>query len=491
MQTIRLSRNVVLEITDEITTVPLNGSPSLHIYEYGSRYNNTKQVLFSDGQTEERTKSYLSSAGNILLSTTPKFYPDVAISENFHENSRIDNLITSEPLINPLQYRKVRMLFAQGFSYDIGDNGVALTTLNINAVRPSNNSRVELLSYYDAYDNSSLMAIPQVLFDNQLFNTAIELRIIDLAFLFNSESTDVIAIKERLFGNDNIETLFVEHAGIPFNEIIDFNEGVDTFRRFSDPLRIRTQFSPRFNNDEIICNVSKRPNGTVTSEMVHERFNLEGFLSKTSEVVDVSHTYKFDQYDSSNSLLGSSIVKVSSPTNLFQKASYRITPLDDTDHIEVTVECFILQQDNTRIYRSGTVVLTDVTPLKTNVINAILEEETLIRSDIKEVRQVVYKPDTPKIINIEKPVYVQISTQENEITLTPFNQALKILVDADLSLVRKLKLRIGKNSYFSEGNDKLTFRVGSESYYTKENTYYLMDEQDNVVTYGDIKRVSE
>lgn len=491
MQTIRLSSNVILEITDEITTIPLNGSPSLHIYEYGIAYNNSKQVVLSDGETEERTKSFWTAAGNVLLSTTPNFYPDEVIAANFHDDSRVDNLITTPTLINPLQFRKVRMLFAQGFSYDVGDNGVALTTLNINAVRPSNNSRIELLSYYDAYDNSSIMAVPQVLFDNQIFNASVDLRILDLAFLFNSESEDVIAIKERLFGDDNIETLFVEHSGVPFNEIVDFSEGVNTFRRFSDPLRIRTQFSPRFNNDEIVCNVTKRPNGSVESEMIHERFNLEGFLTKTSEVINVVHTYKFDEYDVSNNFLGSRILSMESPTNLFQKASYRLTPLSNTDHIEVSVECYILQQDNTRIYRSGKVVITDPTPLKTNVITAILEEETLVRSDVKEVKQVIYKPDTPKIINIEKPVYIQITSVTNEITLTPFNQALKINVDADLSIVRKLKLRIGKNAYFNEPNDKFVFRVGSEAYYAKETSYYLMDEQDNVVTYGDIKRVAE
>lgn len=489
MQTIRLSSNVILEITDEIVSIPLNESPKLHLYEYGADYFNTKLLLFEDGQTEERNKSYWFSSRNTLLSSTPTFYPDDIIGSNFHTNSLLDTLISEETLNNPLQYRKVRMLFAQGFSYSVGNNGVALTTLNINAVRPSDNSRVELLSFYDSYDNSSIVATPQVLFDNQLFNSAIELRILDLAFLFNSTSVDIIAIKERLFGDDNIETLFIEHAGVPFSEIISYQEGSNTYKRFSDSDRTRTQFSPRFNNDEIVCNVSKTENGTVEAIMMHERFSLQGYLNKTSKVTNILYTFKFDQYDINNELIGSKIVSLYSPTNIFDKSSYRLNPNDDTDHIKVTVEGLILQQDNSRTYRTGVVVITDPTPLKTTTINAILEEEILVRSDIKEIKNIVYKPDTPKIINIEKPVYVQISKTDDEITLMPFQQALKISVGADLSLVRTLKLRIGKNSYFSEDDDKLVFIIGSEAYFSTEKTYYLMDEQDNVITYGTIKRV--
>lgn len=488
MQRIRLSANVVLEITDEIETLSLSNTPYLHIYEYGAEYNNNKQLVFTDGENEERTKSYWTSAKNTLLSATPSFYPDIKKGVEFHLDSRVDTLLSPISVTNSMQYRKVRMLFAQGFSYSTIDNGVALTTLNINAVRPSDNSRVELLSYYDSYDNSSIEAIPQVLYDNQLFNSAIELRIIDLAFLYDSTSEDVIAIRKRLFGDENIETLFVEHAGVQYTNITTFSDG-GLFTRFADSDRSRTQFSPRFNNDEIVCNVSKMENGTVTAQMVHERFSLEGFLKRTSEVSDVTYTFKFDEYDSSNVLLGSRIVKVSSPTNLFDLANYRHTPQDNTDHINVTVDGYISQEDNTTIYRSGSIVITDPTILKTQVLSAILEEETLIRADIKEIKQVVYKPDTPKIINIEKPVYIQVSGVADEITLTPNKQAVKISVTADVSLVRTIKLSIGKNSYFNEPNDKFTFRIGSEAYYTKVKSYFLKDEQDNVISYGAIQRV--
>lgn len=489
MQRIRVSTNVVLEITDEIETISLSESPYLYVYEYGSDYLNNKQVIFEDGETEERTKSYWVSANNTILSATPNFYPDVKIGSGFHGDSRIDNLLSSISPTNPMQYRKVRMLFAQGFSYNVESGGTAITTLNINAVRPSNNARIDLLSYYDSYDNSSIEAIPQVLYDNQLFNSAITMRIMDLAFLFDSDSEDIIAVKELLFGDDEIETLFVEHAGVEYDNITTFSDSFD-FTRFSDSNKSRSQFSPRFNNDEIVCNVSKLSNGTVTAQMVHERFSLEGFLKRTSEVSDVTYTMMFSEYDSSANLIGSKIVKVSTPTNLFDLANYRHTPLDDTDHINVTVEGYIEQYDNTKIYRSGSIVLTDPTILKTQVLSAILEEETLVRADVKEIKNVIYKPDTPSIIKIEKPVYVQINDTADEIILTPNKQAVKINVSADVSLVRTIKLSIGNNSYFNESDDKFTFRIGSEAYYTSEKTYYLLDEQDSVISYGDIKRVS-
>lgn len=489
MQRIRISQNVVLEITDEVVSRALNASPYMHIYEYGNTYGNEKQVVLEDGQTEERTKSYWVGGGNVLLNTTPAFYPDNKISASFHNNHRVDTLLSPTVMSSTMTYRKVRMLFAQGFAYSTGTNAVAMTTLNISAIRPSNNARINLLSFYDVYDNSSIQAIPQVLYDNQLFNSAIDLHIIDLAFLFNSTATDIVAIKNRLFGSDNIETLFVEHAGVPFSEITSFTEFSNTYKKFNDTNRTRTQFSPRYNNDEIICKVTKQANGTVKAQMQHERFSLQGFLERTSKVKDITYTYKFDEYNASNTLLGSKIVKVSSPTALFNEAEFRLQPQATTDHVNVSVEGYIIQEDNTKILRSGSVVITDVAPLRTLALTATIEEEKLVRTETKQIKQVVYKPDTPKIIGIEKPVYVQVQATLNKISLVPYSQSVKVNTNIDLSLVRKVKLVIGESSYFSADGDKLTFRIGAEAYFQKDKAYFLLDEQDNVIAHGQLERV--
>ncbi len=490
MQRIRISQNVVLEITDDIVSRPLNATPYMHIYEYGNTYGNQKQVVLTDGQTEERAKSFWSANGNnTILSSTPNFYLDNKISANFHNNHRVDTLLSPTVMSSSMQYRKVRMLFAQGFAYSTNSGAVAMTTLNISAIRPSNNARIDLLSFYDVYDNSSIQAIPQVLYDNQLFNSAIELNIIDLAFLFNSTATDVVAVKNRLFGTDDIDTLFIEHAGVPFSEITSFTEFGNTYKKFSDSNRTRSQFTPRYNNQEIICDVTKLSNGTVTAQMKHERFSLQGFLERTSKVVDISYTYKFDEYNASNVLLGSKIIKISSPTSLFNNAEFRLQPQATTDHINVSVEGYILQEDNNKILRSGSVVITDVSVLKSIALTATIQEEKLIRSETKQIKQVVYKPDTPKIINIEKPVFVQVEPIVNKLTLMPYNQALKISTTIDLSLVRRVKLVIGESSYYNVDTDKLTFRVGSEAYYQKDKSYFLLDEQENVIAHGLITRV--
>lgn len=489
MQRIRISQNVVLEITDEIVSRAMNVAPFFYIYEYGQPYGNESQIVLDDGQTEERTKSFWVGGNNTILSTTPNFYPNDKIGANFHTNHKASTLLSPTVLSSTMQYRKVRMLFAQGFSYSTTSSGVALTTLNISAIRPSNNTRVNLLSFYDAYDNTSIQAIPQVLYDNQLFNSAIDLHIIDLAYLYNSTASDVIAVKNRLFGSDNIDTLFVEHAGIPFSEITTFNEFGNTYKKFNDTNRTRTQFSPRYNNNEIICSVTKQINGVVKAQMKHERFSLQGFLERTSVVKDITYTYKFDEYNASNTLIGSKIIKVSSPTSLFNESEFRIQPQTNTDHINVTVEGLILQEDNTKIIRSGSVVITDVAPLRTLALSATINEEKLVRSETKQIKQVVYKHDTPKIIHIEKPVYVQVQSTLNKLTLVPYSQSVKINSDIDLSLVRKVKLVIGESSYYNVDGDKLTFRVGAEAYFQKDKSYFLLDEQENVIANGLIDRV--
>lgn len=490
MQRIRLSQNVLLEITDETESLNLNGSTNIHLYEYDVSVYNGKQLVLEDGELEERTKSYMTF-NNTLLSPTPNFYLDDKFAANFHNNHEINTLLSPSVLTAPLLFRKVRLLFGQGFAYSTLNNGVAMVSLNINAVLPSNNSRIDLLSFVDSYDNSAILGIPEVLHDNQLFNSAIELRLLDLAYLYNSTSIDIVEFRERLFGTNSIETLFIEHSGVQFSELVSFNEFGKTFNRFNDRDRIRTQFSPRYQNSEIICNVSKKLNGTISAVLQHERFDLRGFLEKNSKVTDIHYTYKFDEYNVSDVLIGSKIIRISSPTSLFEDSEFRYQPQDATIYIQVNVEGHITQEDGSTISRNGSILLTDVTPLKTVSITADITEETLVRTDTKEVKQVIYQNDVPKIIHIEKPVFVNVQSVLDSILLVPYKQTFSINVGVDLSTVRQVKLVIGSSSYINDSISKTTFTVGNEAFYTTENTYYLVDEQEYMISHGTIERVKK
>lgn len=488
MQRIRLSKDVLLEITDEIESINLNEIPSIHLYEYG--VNNNKQIVLSDGEKESRESSYWAY-NNVLLSPTPNFYLDDKVSPNFHSTHKINTLLGNPTLNPPIQFRKIRMLFTQGFSYSTVGDGVAMNTLNINAVRPSNNARIDLISFIDIFDNTKIVAIPEVMHDNQLYNSAIELRLIDLAYLYNSDNIDVIALKERLFGNDSIETLFIEHAGVKINEIVNHSEFGNVYKKFYDAKRSRTQFSPRFQNNEIVCNVSKLDDGTVTAQMEHERFSLQGYLENISKVKELYYTYKFDEYNSNNDLISSQTVRISNPISLFTKSQYKYSPQNDTTSIKVTVEGFIRQEDNTKILRENSIILLDMSKLRTTNISLTINEEKLVRTNINEVKQVVYKNETPKIINIDKPVFINVEKSLDTITLTPYKQTIKVNLnsDIDLSTVRQVKLVIGKTSYLNSTNGKTTFTVGGESYFSKEKKFYLLDIHDNVISYGSIERI--
>ncbi|BAV39222.1 hypothetical protein BPT24_097 [Tenacibaculum phage pT24] len=489
MNRIRISKNVVLEITDAIESININESPKLLAYDFGADFYNRKMLLFEDGQNEDRENSYISE-DNIFLSSTPNFYPDDKISANFHDNKDLNTILSlvSNPTI---QYKKVRMLFAQGFSYSTVGDGVAMTTLNISAIRPSNNQRVDLLSVLDTYDNSKILAIPEVLFDNQVFNSAIEFRMLDLQYLFTSENSDVIEIKEYLFGTDDIDTLFVEHAGVNISEIVNFSEFGKQFTKFYDADKSRSQFSARFSNDEIVLEASVKSNGTVSAQIIHERFDLESMLKIDSTPVSVEYTFLFSEYKENSDLIGNRVIKLSNPIDMFSITEYRLNPQDESSQINVEIECVITMNDNSTIRRSGQVVIANPDILKVQEINLDISEDRLTRNVTKDVRQVVYKNDTPKIVNIDRPVFVKVEGRLNTITLTPFIQTVRINTDIDLSLLSKVKLMIGNSSYENVTDSKTTFTVGSESFYTTDKTYYLLDENNIVVSYGNIERIEK
>lgn len=484
MQRIRLSQNVVLEITDNIVSRAINAAPFLHLYEFGTSYLNNKLLVQSDGQTEQRSSSYWPIASNVILSSTPTFYLDDVISAGFHATS---NLTTIFPVATSmLQYKKVRMLFAQGFNYSAEANKTALTTLNIYAIRPGNNARIDLLSFYDSYDDSKILAIPQVLFDNQLFNQAIELEVLDLAYLYNSSQPDIVAVRQRLFGNDEIETLFIDHAGVQLADIVSIIQSGNTYKRFSDANKNTSQWSSRFSNDEIICNASLIDDAIV-AQVVHEKFDLESYLAKTSDIVGVTYTFKFDDYNSSDAFIGSEVIAISTPLDKFGKVKYRHTPLDAAAYVNVEVTAIIYDTDNNQIERSALVVIPDASILKSVVLDFEITEQKLVTTVNKTVQQIVYKQDTPKVVFIERPQYVHTSSSESEIILTPYAQTIELLLpDVNLSAVQNCKLNIGAVQFINEPNNKLTFKLSADVYYTKETKWYLLDDDDAVISYGKI-----
>lgn len=486
MQRIRLSTNVVLEITDSVVSRAIDANPFLYLYEFGIAHFNNKLLVQQDGQTEERSKSYWPVASNVILSSTPTFYPDDVITPGFHADAQVSALIPGASSM--LQYRKVRMLFAQGFTYSTQANASALTTLNIYAKRPSNNARIDLLAFYDSYDDSQILAIPQVLYGNQLFNQAIELEVLDLAYLYNSTQEDVVDFRTLLFGNDEIETLFIDHAGIQYSDIINFTQSGHNYKRFVDSGKNTSQWASRYSNDEIIC-VAEQEGDAISVQMIHERFDLEPFLNKTALVESLTYTFKYDEYDSLDNFLGSYVVAMSKPLNPFEKISHRFRAQADAAYIKVEIIGLIIDAENSKIERVASLVLADASIFKINQLDFEITEEKLITTVSKEVKLIQYRPDTPKIVQIDRPIYVQSQANAGEILLLPYAQAVKLnLEGVNLSNVRSTKLLIGINQFLNQDGDKTLFRLTADTYFTKETKWYLLDESDNAITYGKIMK---
>ena len=492
---LRLSANIALEITNETVSRDLASSPRLYIYDLPAK--GSKMLIAEDGQIEQRSHQFSKDYKNVVLSSTPTFFLDDEISAGFHATSRVDNVLAGTTLVSTLDYVKVRMLFAAGFAYDVDDVQAALVTLNIFAIRESDNKRIDLLSFYDAFDASNIQATNQVYFDGQLFSSSIDLSIVDLNSMFNASATDVVALRQNLFASNKITHLFVEHAAVKFSNITTFTKAGHTYKRFAIENTNTQSFNISAYEDDITCDVSMQ-DGYIKCSTKHNKYDISAYLPRKYKIVkDVYYVVKVDSYAADATILTSTITKISSPSNLFSDVLYKPFVSDTTSYIHVSVTSVIIVDDDVRINNKASVVETDLTSIKRTTINTTIDEQKLYNTTTKSYTKTVITPDVPKIIKMHYPVYVTNVDLSSNLELVPHSFAVdfskKSLSSSEkksmLSSTSRLKLSIGSVTVYNDEQSLTIFRIPATAYQQKANTYYLFDDNDNVVWHGKISRV--
>ena len=118
------------------------------------------------------------------------------------------------------------------------------------------------------------------------------------------------------------------------------------------------------------------------------------------------------------------------------------------------------------------------------VIELNLENVTIQNVVQKQLNKVVQESTTPKLLYINKFVYIQVMGNK-DITVSNADSYIKVQSDfVEQISATKLFLKIGDQLIESEPYDKFTFKLHQALYYNKNNTYLLLDDENRVIQQG-------
>lgn len=517
MQQIRLAPNVLLLITDNITSVDLN-STSLYLYDYATR----KQLIFEDGETEERTNQFAHVPNNyasydkVLLSTTPNFYPDTHFSANFHTNSELSNVLVNTPS-SQLNFVECKLMFTSGFGYDV-DN-IALQTLNIKY--EGQGYITDLIALYDDYSASKVTASPSPkILDGVVFNSEISFRLLDVASLFSMSSLDAVELRGLLFGTQTPSNLLVEYGTLDVNGVQTFTESSLSFTKIITEVTNTATLKTTMEDSEITLDLSFS-NNELTMQLEHTRFNLEAYLTQQGITVDaIEYDLTLHQYDVSNNSLGFTTTRLSNTVNAFGAIVVRVPSInDDTDYINVELSARLKTSDGATINKLASLVIADVSNLHGVDFDISFEDYTLKQEVTQNITQITSNFDAPTIVEVDKLVYVQ-SFGVGEITLYPVSQVIEINGVYSTQLEKSVEfnrnftsnkqqstptdtvsnpttqaipsttiLQIGERQYSNMVGNPLRYKIDEYAHAEGATDYLLLDEDGLLIASGKVVNI--
>ena len=515
-QTIKIAPDVILLITDETTSVDLS-TVDLYLYEYS---DGRKQLLFEDGEPEERTNSfgYFSNAqggfDKVILSPTPNFYPDTHESPSFHANHVLSTVLTN-PLSSDIDFINCKLMFASGYSYNVSSNALQYLSIQYRG----NSHTVDLMNIYDDYSSPSITASDrELVIDGTIYNSELAFRLISVARLQSMVTADAVEFNTALFDTDTPEVLHVQYSVTDSSGIVPFVETF-TFTKIIPDIVNSTTIAVSFEANEIDVNLSQT-DGELDFQMIHTRFNLQSYLQAQGLTVDtLRYEIALTQYDALNVSLGTIALVLENSIDKFAVISHLPTNLNaNTDYINVSVTGTITTLDGAGIVKTSNIVIPDVTPLMSTTFDTNFEVYNLTQANTEQVTTINNVFDAPTVIEVERPVYLQkFSTAE--ITLYPVKQVLDIVgvfsdtlennIEFSRQYDKKNKknnstavvsnpletappftiIQIGSKQYKSIDNNPFRYEIDEFAHAENVQTYLILDDKGLLVTSGSVSNV--
>lgn len=491
---IRLSANSIARFLNTTETIDLDLTP-LYLYEFDVANVVQRQFVQDDTRTiNSREFSYAPNLQNILLDPTPAFYPEQQISAGFHDAAKLQNILSTTTL-PAMQYNNMELLFSAGFGYNDTFRGVSIRVF----CKLSNGREVTLAAIRDFAEESNIVASDNVLFESTLYNSRISFQIPDVDYILNSTDSDIITLKNRVFGSDIPTHIYFQYSALNAENIDTLNLNGFDYKQlnFSILHDAALDFTIQ-KNANVFASLQMNDNRTaLLSQMKNALYDVESYLNrfKTDEqTYTVSHSFSTNYYDDSNTLIGTKVVTMLNPVNKFDAIEYRPLLDDNTDHFSTTVSISIRNESTGLTFTKSSMlnvvdaVIVDRFRLNSTGITLSVTSETVFNRLEQQINTVAIDNDVPSIVEVVKPIYITLETVADTLTLLPGEFTTKIITNTDLSAITTTYLKIGNIVVQSLSTDKTTFSVPATAYNTSETNFFLLDQSNAVITSGKITK---
>lgn len=496
---IRLSAVAAFEIDNSKDfTRDLDAQPKLYIYNYsvpGVANREDKLLIQDDSSTSvnKRQFSYAPFWSNTLLGTS-NFYPEqssLALT-NYHTNA-LAQTVLAEATLPSLEYKVAYLYFSRDFlsSSDLVGNAIRLF------VRLSNGSEINLAAIVDLKNSTRVTAVPSKLFDNQIYSEALRFEIPDLDFILNSNNTQIVELRNELFGTERPDKIHIEYSAFEADELDVFTDNSLSFTRLNFATINQQTIDVSLTNESLgVDLVFGENNAVLQSSLKHDRYDPETYLNTLKEMqatYRVEHFFNYNVYDSSNDLIETRSVSIRNVSNQFSTVQFRPVVSSSADHMHVDATIRIEnEQTGIVIRRTSSLVVTssDIAKYKTAAQIQLdnLRVENVTNQTIKTVNNIVQSAEVPSFVQLEKRIYVQVEENADELTLLNANFVVKLNINEDVSQQRRTFIKIDNLTIQNTVDDLTTYEIPSIAYNTKAKKYLILDSDSNVITQGKLNK---
>lgn len=483
---LRLSQHVILEISNELYFRNIDAEPMLHVYDFGQAYKH-KHVIDADESANNRHYAYSTKLNNTIISSPAGSYYEALLGLTY-ANSAIDHVLHSE-LTSKLQFRKCRLLFTSGFGYS-----PELTAgITVRAYMQTDAGTVDLVSMIDTYDDSRIIPSSVLYYENMLFNAGITFEMLDVDSLYAASTDDLIEFRTLLFGQERPNIVYFEHSAYSISDLHSFKFHDLTFQNISIGI-VNTQHLKMVTLDDDFYVSVVQNNRALEIGLKHSKYDPLTYFKNTLSLseessLDLVYDITSTQYDVDGAMINTSTVRSSNRNGQFDEL--RFVPdiyLSSCDHVTLQIDAIVTTTSGFRMIRTAMYNITNTEIYKTNAIELNVTSNVIKNTRLVNVNQIIEKQITPSVVRMIKPAYILAQQNSEQITVLSERHRIKIAFDADISQLKLTKLKIGTNLYNNISGDLLAFEIDAKAYFDESETYYVLDTDNTVITYGKIVR---
>ena len=492
-QLIRLNEFTAIEFASRFSA-DLN-TRTLYRYDFDSQPKSS-QLLSGDAHDNARQFSYSPYIQNILLDPTPRpYYKNHAQKEL--------SVLLGDPTLPSIEYWSCKLHTAAGFKYSTSSStehndvfGIAFRVY----VKVNGDREVTLASIADTYTNSRMKPNSrEVIFENVIFGQCIEFSVPDISFLMNSTNPEIVPIRELLLGTDiqSISEYFIEYSVIDEFSTHSFigDDGFEySYLVLSNTLR--NYYQETTYNDELISHIDvSEMYGCLQLRVLHLQYDIEQYLSQFCGIDEhfiIRHELTTSYFNENNDHVSTESTEIRNVVDSFLPVLYRpVLPSGvPIDHAQFELRSTMInERSGMSIVRYSMLVLTDLSMFEQVKFN--VQVDTLQLRNVNNVTQNVLMAvnDVPLVQPIIKPYYV-FTQPTGLVRLFPYDTTISVALE-DAKFSSKLHIKFEDRTYTAteQSATNAIFTIPASEYNSKNESFFVCDNEGQVVTYGKVERV--